>query len=132
MGITNHEPQIKQIPRHSRYSIHKSRLDLFWIPESRTLFRLNPGSRRTPSRPCANTTCLCVSKKWSDFFTNYYIKHLKPLLPKLALWALTETVIVDEETGITQNQSESITFVMHSLLKWKEVPTAILLLARNT
>ena len=25
------------------------------------------------------------------------------------------------KTGITQNQSESINFVMHSLLKWKEV-----------
>ena len=42
----------------------------------------------------ANTTCLCVSKKWSDFFTNYYIKHLQPFLPKLALWALSETVIM--------------------------------------
>ena len=34
-----------------------------------------------------------------------------------------------EETGITQNQSESINFVMHSLLKWKEVPIDVLLLA---
>ena len=36
---------------------------------------------------------------------------------------------MDEETGITQNQSESINFVMHSLLKWKEVPIDVLLLA---
>lgn len=51
------------------------------------------------------------------------------MLPKLALWALSETVLMDEETGITQNQSGSINFVMHSLLKWKENPVDILLLA---
>ena len=33
----------------------------------------------------ATTTFLCVSKKWSELFTDYYLKHLKPLLPKLAL-----------------------------------------------
>ena len=57
------------------------------------------------------------------------MKYLKPLLPKLALWAISETVLMDEETGITQNQSGSINFVMHSLLKWKEVPVDVLLLA---
>ena len=50
--ITNHGLQIKKIPRHSRYRIHESRLDFFCIPESRAQFLPNPGSRRTPSRPC--------------------------------------------------------------------------------
>ena len=36
---------------------------------------------------------------------------------------------MNEETGITQNLSESINFVMHSLLEWKEVPIDVLLLA---
>ena len=50
-----------------------------------------------------------VSRKWSELFMDYYLKHMKPLLPKLALWALSETVLMDEETGITQNQSEPLT-----------------------
>ena len=35
----------------------------------------------------------------------------------------------DKDSSITQNQSESINFVMHHLLKWKEVPVDALLLA---
>lgn len=77
----------------------------------------------------STTTFLRVSKKWSELFTDYFLKYLKPLLPILALWALSETVLMDEETGITQNQSGSINFVIHSLLKWKEVPVDVLLLA---
>ena len=50
--ITNHGLQIKKIPRHSQYRIHESRLDFSYIPESRARFLPNPGSRRTPSRPC--------------------------------------------------------------------------------
>lgn len=47
------------------------------------------------------------------------------------MWALiSETVLTDEETGITQNQSaEFINFVIHSLFKWKEAPADVLLLA---
>ena len=52
MEITNHGLQKNKIPRHSQYSIHESRLGFFCIPESRTRFLQNPGSRRTPSRPC--------------------------------------------------------------------------------
>ncbi|XP_044182200.1 uncharacterized protein LOC122963007 [Acropora millepora] len=84
---------------------------------------------KTKDEQDSTTTFLRVSRKWSELFTDYYLKHIKPLLPKLALWALSETVLMDEETGITQNQSESINFVMHSLLKWKEVPIDVLLLA---
>ena len=37
----------------------------------------------------STTTFLRVSKKWSELgFTDYYLKHLKPLLPKLALKCL--------------------------------------------
>ena len=55
MEITNHGLQIKKIPHHSRYKIHESRLNFFCIPESRAQFLPNPGSRRTPSRPCFNS-----------------------------------------------------------------------------
>ena len=38
----------------------------------------------------STTTLLRVSKKWSELFTDYYLKYLKPLLPKLAFWALSK------------------------------------------
>ena len=61
------------------------------------------------------TTFLRVSRKWSELFTDYYLKHIKSLLPKLALWTLSETVLMDEDTSITHNQSETINFVMHTV-----------------
>ena len=62
----------------------------------------------------STTTFLRVSRKWSELFTNY-LKHIKSLLPKLALWAVSETVLMDEDTGITHKQSETINFVMHTV-----------------
>ena len=50
--ITNHGLQKKKVPRHSQCRIHESRLGFFCIHESHTRFLPNPGSRRTPSRPC--------------------------------------------------------------------------------
>ena len=58
---------------------------------------------KTKDEQDSTTTFIHVSRKWSELFTDYY------LLPKLALWALSETVLMDEETGITQNQSEPLT-----------------------
>ena len=63
----------------------------------------------------STTTFLRVSRKWSELFTEYYLKHVKSLLPKLALWALSETGLMDEDTAITHNQSETINFVMHTV-----------------
>lgn len=64
---------------------------------------------KTKDEQDSTTTFLRVSRKWSELFTDYHLKHMKPLLPKLALWALSETVLMDEKTGITQNQSEPLT-----------------------
>ena len=52
--ITSNRPQSDKANPASSQSTYNSRigLNLFCFPESRTLFRLNPGSRRTPSRPC--------------------------------------------------------------------------------
>ena len=34
----------------------------------------------------STTTFLRVSRKWSELFTDYYLKHIKPSLQKLPLW----------------------------------------------
>lgn len=70
-----------------------------------------------------------VSQKWSAICIEYYNKHLRLLLPKKAHWAVSDIILMDDDSRITQNQSESINFVMHSMLKWKEVPVDALLLA---
>ena len=51
------------------------RLDLFFIPESRTPFRLNPGSRRTPSRPC--TGIRIVFRQTLQVYLLKYIKSYR-------------------------------------------------------
>ena len=74
--MRNHEPQMKQISGHSRHSIRKSPPNLFCFPDFRTLFRLNPGSRRTGLQTLAAACAMSSATCNTILLKNYTIERI--------------------------------------------------------
>lgn len=64
-------------------------------------------------------------QSWDPRFTQYFLKCIDPDINKIGKWKCMEF----REERITTNQSESMNFVMKSLLDWKEVPIDIMCLS---
>ena len=60
--------------------------------------------------------------RWDGEFTKYYLKDIHPHVPvHTGRWALEDLHIYNPYSGITNNQSESLNFVLKELQGWKEV-----------
>ena len=60
--------------------------------------------------------------KWDDEFTKYDLNEIHPHVPLyVGRWVLEDVHIYNPYSGITNNQSESLNFVLKELQGWKEV-----------
>ena len=60
--------------------------------------------------------------RWDGEFTKYYLKDIHPQVPvHIGRWALEDLHIYNPYSGVTNNQSENLNFVLKELQGWKEV-----------
>ena len=70
-----------------------------------------------------------MKKKWSAPFYDYYQNNINPDIHAIARWAIESHHIYDPFSGITNNQSESLNFVVKQLQDWHELPLDCMLLS---
>ena len=62
-------------------------------------------------------------------FFDYYLQEIHSEIELFAKWKLEEKGIYNPYSGVTNNQSESLNFVLKNLLKWKEAPIDCIILS---
>ena len=67
-----------------------------------------------------------MKNKWSSPFFDYYQNNINPDIHGIARWAIEP---YDPFSGITNNQSESLNFVVKQLQQWHESPLDCMLLS---
>ena len=70
-----------------------------------------------------------MKNKWSSPFFDYYQNNINPDIHGIARWAIEPYGIYDPFSGITNNQSESLNFVVKQLQEWHESPLDCMLLS---
>ena len=69
-----------------------------------------------------------MQRKWSCPFYDYYLKNIEPDIKSIARWSLEPLNVYNPFSGVTNNQSESLNFVIKQLQEWKESPIDCMLL----
>ena len=70
-----------------------------------------------------------LKKRWSCPFYEYYMKNIEPDIHGIARWSLEPMKVYNPYSGVTNNQSESLNFVIKQLQEWRESPIDCALLA---
>jgi len=84
--------------------------------------------RATTERHCQE---LLNQKKeiWHDDFSRYFTRTVEPKLSYFCIWSIQDYCNVDQNNGITTNQSEGFNFLIKDFQNWKEVPLDCLLMS---
>ncbi len=75
-----------------------------------------------PTESQYSSTLTTMKEKWSAPFFDYYSNNITPDIHAIARWAIEPYRIYNPFSGITNNQSESLNFVIKQLQEWKESP----------
>ena len=67
--------------------------------------------------------------KWSAPFFDYYTRNIHPDIHSIGRWAIESYRVYDPYSGVTNNQSESLNFVLKQLQEWRESPLDCMVLA---
>ena len=67
--------------------------------------------------------------RWSSSFHDYYLKNVEPDIECIARWSLEPLKVYDPFSGVTNNQSESLNYVIKHLQEWREAPIDCALLS---
>lgn len=86
-----------------------------YLSDLRMLFHL-------PTENEYSSTLASMKKKWSAPFFDYYSNSINPDIHGIARWAIEPHGIYNPFSGITNNQSESLNFVIKQLQDWRESP----------
>ena len=70
-----------------------------------------------------------MKAKWDAVFFYYYLQEIHNEIELFARWKLEEKGLYNPYSGVTNNQSESLNFVLKNLLKWKEAPIDCIILS---
>lgn len=93
-----------------------------YMDDIRTLFHL-------PTENEYNKSLANMKNKWSSPFFDYYQNNINPDIHVIARWAIEPYGIYHPFSGITNNQSESLNFVVKQLQEWHESPLDCMLLS---
>ena len=70
-----------------------------------------------------------MKKKWSCPFYDYHLKNVEPDIQSIARWSIEPLKVYNPFSGVTNNQSESLNYVMKQLQEWREAPIDCALLS---
>ena len=86
-----------------------------YINDLRSLFHL-------PSQEQYKSMLETMEKKWSAPFYEYFANNINPDIRAIARWAIEPFGIYNPFSGITNNQAESLNYVVKQLQEWRESP----------
>ena len=66
---------------------------------------------------------------WSVPFREYFANEIAPQIDSIARWAIEPYGVYDPYSGVTNNQAESLNYVLKQLQEWHEAPVDCMVLA---
>ena len=70
-----------------------------------------------------------MTQKWSTPFREYYTNEIAPDITSISRWAIEPYGVYDPYSGVTNNQAESLNYVLKQLQEWHEAPVDCMILA---